>query len=602
MLHRHCVRVSTLLLFALPMVAQVPDLSGTWFSNRGVLQVQQQGNDVTARYGDQDACSLSGTRAGNKIEFTAKEGRAELTGTLEFDAGAHRFTGDWKSANGKGSWRGWRSDPALQKGKPAAVAGHWRTSWGMLELEQSGSKLKGGLGAQGFYSVDGEVKGRSVKLDYDSPFGTGTFAFDVEADGKIMLGSAAWQRGQSALQAQRLEGHARKPAPKAGVIVDAIAANRLVYYLRAPKGYKAGQKLPLLVILHGSNYCSRPYVESIGNTDVGERCLVVGIDGESWVDASEPSDPRQNYTYASFTGRSTYKGYPHTDRESPALCAELLRDLQQQLQPTRTFVGGHSQGGFLTWFLAMHFPELVDGVFPMSCGMVFQCEPDAFDDQELMRQQRQVAIAVVHGENDPNVPFAQGRGTFESCEEHGFPRLSMFANKAGHGFSSLRWHDAVEWLEAMTSDDPAVLTKFANDAIDDDRFRDATAAIARLRARKPVPAAAASLARRIDEYAATDAARFAKAIAEPGDGGWIDDFLAFRRNFEFADCSAEVMQQFAALRAQHEAAARQLLGEARQLFQQNRRDDGWAKYEELVDKHWPSSLYARVKGWLAERR
>ncbi|MCK5940663.1 MAG: hypothetical protein KAI24_01740 [Planctomycetes bacterium] len=577
------------------------ELAGTWFTSRGVLELEPDGDGFRGSYGDGKSVTVE--KKGRTLRFEATEGRASLTGSWQLDKGGYRFEGEWRSQRGgSGTWRGWRHDPASEKGRAAKVAGCWRTSWGLLELEQKGARLTGGFGAQGWSKVEGKLTGRHAELEYESPFGKGTWRIDFDKKGPLAFGHAANARGKYALQLQRLEGHERGVAPVAGKVVGGLADNRMVYYLRAPKGYRRGDELPLLVILHGSNYVSKPYVESIGGTEIGERFLVVGIDGEAWEDWSKPGEPRQNYTYVNFMGKSTYRGYPNTHRESPALVAEVLGELKRRHGTTRTFVGGHSQGGFLTWFLAMHYPELVDGVFPMSSGMTMQCEADVFDDEQLRAQQRRVAIAVVHGRNDPTVPFSQGEGTFLRTREHGFPRLRLFANGSGHGFSGLPWIDAVRWLEALTSDDPETLVAQARAALDEDRFRDATAFIARLREVAPEHAAAAKLAAVVDEYAEGDLERFTKAVAEPGDGSWIDDFLAWRADYEFADCAQPLMAAFARLRAQHEGPADKLMGEARGLFNQGQRDAGWKKYEELVATCWASSSYASVKGWLKNRK
>ena len=108
---------------------------------------------------------------------------------------------------------------------------------------------------------------------------------------------------------------------------------------------------------------SKPYTESIASSKLADDYVIVGIDGERWQDWSEPDDPRHNYTYVNWMGKSTYEGYPNTHRESPALVAELIEALKAQTGCERVFVGGHSQGGFLSWFLAMHHPELVSGTF-----------------------------------------------------------------------------------------------------------------------------------------------------------------------------------------------------------------------------------------------
>ena len=78
--------------------------------------------------------------------------------------------------------------------------------------------------------------------------------------------------------------------------------------------------------------------------------------------------------------------------------------------------------------------------------------------------------------------------------------------------------------------------------------------------------------------------------------------MAFRADFEFADAASGAMAAFNDLRARHDPPAAKLLGEARGLFQQGRRDDGLAKVKEIVEKYYGSSSYGLAKKWLAERK
>jgi predicted esterase len=99
------------------------------------------------------------------------------------------------------------------------------------------------------------------------------------------------------------------------------------------------------------------------------------------------------------------EGFPGTDRESLALVSEAMTELKEVYPISHSFVGGHSQGGFLTYSLLMNFPETMAGAFPISCGVIFQCEPDAYDDKLLRKTQRAVPLTIVHGKNDPAVSF-----------------------------------------------------------------------------------------------------------------------------------------------------------------------------------------------------
>jgi hypothetical protein len=70
----------------------------------------------------------------------------------------------------------------------------------------------------------------------------------------------------------------------------------------------------------------------------------------------------------------------------------------------------------------------------------------------------------------------------------------------------------------------------------------------------------------------------------------------------FADAAREVMGAFEALRKQHEPAAQKAFGEAIAAFRQGKRDEGFAKYQEIVDKDYASSRYRNLKEKLKSRK
>jgi dienelactone hydrolase len=306
-------------------------------------------------------------------------------------------------------------------------------------------------------------------------------------------------------------------------------------------------------------------------------------------------------------GRSTFKGFPGTDRESPALVREALEKLKGVYPIGRYFVGGHSQGGFLTYSLLMNSPETIAGAFPVSAGVIVQCEPSAFDDAKLKSAQRAVPLAIVHGKNDPAVPFGSGDYAARLFGDAGWPAFRLFTDDgAGHMFARLPVGPAIRWLEAMASDDPEILLDCAERRLKESAPRDAIAATRRARG-LPLdldPETEARLERidkSIDELAAPKAETFLTAIRADDDGSWVDPFLAYRREFEFARSAAPAVAAFNALRAKHDPPARTLMGEARSLFQQGRRDAGLAKAKEVVAKYYASSSYPLAKTWLAGR-
>jgi predicted esterase len=329
----------------------------------------------------------------------------------------------------------------------------------------------------------------------------------------------------------------------------------------------------------------------------------VGINGETPSELGE--DPRFNYQYVNFMGRSTYRGFPGTDRESPALVSEALDELKKSYPIARYFVGGHSQGGFLTYSLLMNSPERIAGAFPISCGLIFQCEPTAYKDEPLKAAQRTVPLAIVHGKNDPVVDFGMSQYAAGAFGEAGWPGLRFFtSDNAGHMFMLLPVGEAIRWLEGMSSDDPKVLLEFAEKQARAGHNRDAVAALRKVAGLKPggdLEQRAARLNASINARARPKAEVLAKKIKANKDGGWIDDFLAFRDEYEFTDAARAAIDAFAALRKTQEPEAQKTFEQAITAFRQGKPADGYAKYQEIVDKFYASSRYRNVKEQLKAR-
>src|SRR5439155_11700977 len=226
--------------------------------------------------------------------------------------------------------------------------------------------------------------------------------------------------------------------------------------------------------------------------------------------------------YINYMGKSTLKGFPGTDHESPALVSEAMTELLDIYPIKHYFVGGHSQGGFLTYKLLMDFPELMAGAFPISSGVMFQCEPNAFADEKLRVEQRKVPLAIIHSKSDPLVAFSMSEYAATIFGEANWPALRFFADNsgAGHMFARLPVRDAIRWLETQTSNDAAKLLAFAEESSKAKRYRDVIAALNRARPLKLDVAAKARLDRLdrdIDVKASAGAKQFLPKIKDGKD-------------------------------------------------------------------------------------
>jgi len=172
-------------------------------------------------------------------------------------------------------------------------------------------------------------------------------------------------------------------------------------------------------------------------------------------------------------------------------------------------------------------------------------------------------------------------------------------------FARLPVGPAIRWLEAHASHNPAALLDFAKKRLGEGGYRDAIAALRGARDLKldeGQKRRADELTRTIADKAAPGAAKYLKLIRESKDGSWIDGFIAFRDDFEFSDEARKVAAAFAELRSRHEGPAKTAFNEARQLFQQGKRDEGYAKCRTIVESYYASPLYHTAKRWLEERR
>jgi predicted esterase len=478
-----------------------------------------------------------------------------------------------------------------------------------MELEQGGDKVEGHYARYGPVKIEGDITGRRLDFHY-TWLRNGKGWFDLSKDGKKIEGAGVDDGTDSWYERRgRRADEFRRHAPlKSRQIVDGSTENLLTYSVRAPEGYKEGdpKRWPTIVIFHGSNMNGKDYVGSIAAAwpDLARDHLILGINGEVPSDLGE--EPRFNYRYINFMGRSTYRGFPGTDRESPALVAEALDELRKFYPIGRYFVGGHSQGGWLTYTILMNFPDRIAGAFPISCGLLMQCEPDVFADEALRAAQRSVPLAVVHGKNDPLQDFGMGRYAAATFGENGWPAIRLFtSDTAGHMFVHLPVGEAIRWLEAMASDDPEVLVAFAGKQAEAGRYHDAIAALRKAKGLKQTDAQrqrADRLRASIDAKAKSKADGLLPRIKANADGSWVDDFLAFRDEFEFADGARGAMDAFAALREQHEPAARRVFEEAMMLFRQGKQDQGYAKYQEIVDRYYASPRYRNIKEQLKARK
>ena len=393
-----------------------------------------------------------------------------------------------------------------------------------------------------------------------------------------------------------------------GEISNGQHANGMTYHLRLPKDYQPNEPRPAIVILHGSNMNARVYVESIVKTwpELARKYVLIGINGERRSARSTPENPAYNYTYINFGGNSKYSGT--VARESPIFVKEVVDDLKRDLPLERIFVGGHSQGGFLTYSLIMNYPDLFAGAFPMSCGLIVQTAPDAFDDMDIVEEQKSRPIAIVHSQSDRVVAFSSAQTAFDAFEEQNFPLVRLFDHKtAAHRFIFLPVKDAITWLDEMSSRQPEQLLKTAKQRVADSIWNDAISLVARAEkldsTNKAFATEIADIKQQVGKAIESQVAPLHAELLANENGQWVERYLTFRKQFAQADHPAvtKIHADYLKLRERHQPQADKLYSAAKQDFRNQKRDKAYARYQEVVDKYYASSWFAKMKRWLAER-
>jgi len=592
---QYSLSIGLLLVFSVTSHAQENPWGGQWISSKGVLNLKQEGNEVSGSIGKDG--TFEGTVDGKRLNFEMKLGREQATGTAKIQDTGLEFKADVNSNTRQYKFTAVKKNENPNTEKPKDFSGLWLSSLGTLVLEQDGTDVEGKIGPEGWSTVNnGKVAGTRLEFDYVIRNFKGKAWLEQTEDGKRLFGLLDPDKDATVWTGVRAEGYKAEVDPKAGETVQGIASNGMLYNLRMPDGWKAGDKVDAIVLLHGSNFTTNGMVFRTKKNwpEIGKKFAIIGIQGQNW-------NKHFNYTYVNWVGRSTMRGFPYTHRESPYLISVLLDEFKKNLSVDRVFVGGHSQGGFLTHVLHMHFPEKISGTFPMAGGVITLAEPDVFDDEDLMKDQRKTPMFLMHGKKDGVVDFGMSERAYRRFLAFGFPRVKFHAPNRGHPYDFLPVDEAIEWLDMMTTKDAKALEVFGKKLVEAKKWRDVGQVIERAKAIEGGPAFSAMF-QAYEAAAKSGGERLLKQIEENKNGKWIKRYLEWEEQFSLSSRYKGTIDAFKELQEEHEDSAKELYSEARKAFNQGKRSDGFAKYQEIVEKYYASTYYRTIKATLDKQK
>ena len=348
------------------------------------------------------------------------------------------------------------------------------------------------------------------------------------------------------------------------------------YFLRVPARYDAKRGARLIVFLHGSNMNGLTYVRSFEQKKWADDAILLCPNGEQGTDPYGAN----NFSFG-----------------SGPLVADATEQVKKAFKTTVAYCGGHSQGGFLTYSVILNFPELFQGAMPMAGDCWMQNEPNLWEDKpDVLEKQRRIAIAVVHAPDDPVVDFSQGQHAYDCFRAMGWQRLRLFAPKgAQHMFMVYPVEEILEWLDAMCGQVPrreaGLVAKWGGEG----EWGWALETARRSPLQKPtlVPEA---------EPAATKAVAAMKEAMKGKAVDWVPKWLEFWRIHGATLAAKPLVTTYLDRRAKQSSDGQKLFGEARGLFQQQKKDEAYKALEKLLAEA-PCTYEAMYAWrWLSEKK
>jgi pimeloyl-ACP methyl ester carboxylesterase len=353
------------------------------------------------------------------------------------------------------------------------------------------------------------------------------------------------------------------------------AGKGMRYFLRVPKKYDPRSGARLIVFLHGSSMNGLSYLRSFEAKKWCEDDILCCPNGENGTDPFGPN----NFGF-----------------ESGPAVVEVTEEVQKAFKTTITYVGGHSQGAFLTYSVILNYPDLYRGAFPMAGDCWMQNEPNLWEDKpDVLKKQREIPIAVIHGKIDPVVKFSQGEHAYDCFRAMGWTKLRFFAPaNLNHMFMMAPIDEAIEWLDAMNGrDDRKSLTlasKWARDGEWGWMWHVAKAS------------RSAALQQRAAEDAAQKAVPMMAEALKGKPADWIPKWVEFWRVHGETNAAKPLIANYLALRNQQRAAAVGQFTQSQIHFRSGNRDEGFKVLEKLRDEAPNTYQGYFAWKWLSERK
>ena len=366
----------------------------------------------------------------------------------------------------------------------------------------------------------------------------------------LVLGSVLLLIVPSSLHGAKVKQVAPAEASK-GRVHEWKSGDGLAFQYFVPKSYDPAKGANLTFVLHGSDLTKTWGFANLKIGSFREDDIVVSPDGTT-------ANGRGGYN---FLGRGS-------DVER---FAGLQKQLMGAFKVNATFLYGHSQGSFFALHYAGAKPELVQGVLAHASGLWAVSKRSEAGHHQ--------AIVLMHGTQDPAVPYGQSVGGYETFLKAEYPMVRLRTLEGwNHWPAELNGptphvSQQLAWIEGMTTSDVGRLGEvFKTLGKPRAKERHDYAALylvaKRVQGLKDLPPGAIRAADKAVKSVEALAAKHAAAVSgaspdieiEKDDEAWIGHMPMFLRAFSGVPAADALQKEWSETLKKHEDAANQHLG------------------------------------------
>lgn len=209
----------------------------------------------------------------------------------------------------------------------------------------------------------------------------------------------------------------------------------LHYLVRQPK--TATTNPPVLFLLHG-----------VGSNEKDLFSFAESLPGEYLIISARAPITLEKDRYGWFHVEFI-DGKPHINFKEQETSRNLLVTFINQMQQKykfdakRVYLCGFSQGGIMSYSIALTHPELIKGIAVMSGRLLPEIKPLIAADDKLT----QLDIFISHGDNDKVLNIDYAHDAKKYLEQHKLKPMYHEYAGAGHEINKQMFADLLDWLK-----------------------------------------------------------------------------------------------------------------------------------------------------------